>query len=214
MSLQTITVSPVQPSVFARALVAAEAVGDMYRVVVDNQDDLKPKRQASIVRLTLEDWDDLLGNIHERVSRMEYRMLVMFMLGHASTRNDDVAVRRELMSWLLPEDERREVWAGREARSAWSRAAMGEALAVQSFYRDLAGGLECPLDIAAVEVATSAQARLLPYLPYLTAWEWEQALAVVCTTGDEWADSYVAAVVRAHMAFVWSGGTSGKAAVA
>lgn len=77
---------------------------------------------------------------------------------------------------------------------------MGEALAVQSFYRDLTIGLECPLDITAMEVAASARARMLPYLPYLTAWEWEQALVVACAGGDEWTDIYVTAMVRAHLA--------------
>lgn len=110
MSLQSITISPAQPSAFDRALVAAEAVGELYQVAVDFQSDLTPETRAALVRAVMADWRNLLGVVERRVSRMQYRMLVMLMLGHASTRHDDIEVRRELKSCLLPEDERCEVW--------------------------------------------------------------------------------------------------------
>lgn len=197
----TITKTTATTSLFERALVAAEAVGELYQATVDLHHALTPTNRKTLVRLTLEDWDDLLGDVHSRLSRTEYRMVVMFTLAHASSVHDDIEVRRELKTWLLPSADGCVVWPGREERSVWSRAAMGEALAVRAYFVDLTEdmGSPYPLDVVADEVAASVATRLLPYQRFLTSQEWDEVMFTALDARDPSTNLVVGERVWAHM---------------
>jgi len=209
--MTTITHSPAlttEGPLFDQCLAAAQEVGRAYRLTVDLQLTLTPETKQALVRTLLERYDETLARQLWRLPRTEHRMVVMYLLGHASLVHDDIEVRREVLTWLLPADDEARLWTDREPCGVWVRAALSEAMTVREFYlavsKEYDGGLWVDEEVAD-EVAGSVLVRLVPYRRFLTEGEWCDVFAVaVSGAEDAVADVVVSDLVEDRLLALWT----------
>lgn len=170
---------------FAKAVALVAAIGDLYVRTIDAVPTHAMNEQVvtDLAARVADMFTTRLDWTFDTFTRTQYRMLVLFLLGHKSARYNDLPVREEVARWLLPAEEQVRLSRHWFVPDPWEYALRCEADTVRLFYRKTRQRVG-ETDVLVEKVAALAVERMGPYREFVPDSHFYNAARLVCFYGE------------------------------